>query len=122
MRWDLFCRVIDNYGDIGVAWRLARDLAGRGETVRLWLDDPSALGWMSPGGRDGVETVHWTAEPGAELVPGDVVVETFGCEPPAAFVEAMARRTPAPVWIDLEYLSAEGYGLWRQIVSAHLRP
>ncbi|MER2540956.1 MAG: elongation factor P maturation arginine rhamnosyltransferase EarP, partial [Azonexus sp.] len=20
--WDIFCRVIDNYGDIGVCWRL----------------------------------------------------------------------------------------------------
>ena len=26
LRWDLFCRVIDNYGDIGVSWRLARVL------------------------------------------------------------------------------------------------
>ena len=33
MQWDLFCRVIDNFGDIGVCWRLAADLAGRGEAV-----------------------------------------------------------------------------------------
>ena len=31
MLWDLFCRVIDNHGDLGVCWRLARDLAARGE-------------------------------------------------------------------------------------------
>ncbi len=24
---DIFCNVIDNYGDIGVCWRLARQLA-----------------------------------------------------------------------------------------------
>ncbi len=38
VRWDLFCRVIDNLGDAGVCWRLAADLAARGEAVRLVID------------------------------------------------------------------------------------
>src|SRR5204863_606200 len=33
--------------------------------------------------------------------------ETFGCDPPEAYVHAMAGRTPKPRWINLEYLSAE---------------
>jgi uncharacterized repeat protein (TIGR03837 family) len=37
------------------------------------------------------------------------VIEAFGCDPPPAFVAAMARRDPAPVWINLEYLSAEAW-------------
>lgn len=106
MRWDLFCRVIDNYGDIGVCWRLAADLGGRGHLVRLWVDDPSALAWMAPQGTPGVEVLRWGHE-GPELPPGDVVIEAFGCELPAAFVERMAQRPP--VWINLEYLSAEDY-------------
>ena len=57
--WDIFCRVIDNYGDVGVCWRLAADLAARGEQVRLWLDDPSALGWMAPDGAPGVTVKRW---------------------------------------------------------------
>ncbi|NBQ88896.1 MAG: DUF2331 family protein, partial [Betaproteobacteria bacterium] len=48
MRWEIFCEVIDNHGDLGVSLRLARDLAARGETVRLWVDDASALAWMAP--------------------------------------------------------------------------
>ena len=44
--WEIFCRVIDNFGDIGVCWRVANDLAHRGEQVRLWTDDASALRWM----------------------------------------------------------------------------
>ncbi|MGK9630526.1 elongation factor P maturation arginine rhamnosyltransferase EarP, partial [Salmonella enterica subsp. enterica] len=38
---DLFCRVIDNLGDIGVCWRLARQLAAKPEVaqLRLWVDD-----------------------------------------------------------------------------------
>ena len=49
MLWDIFCRVIDNYGDIGVTLRLSAELARRGQAVRLWVDDASALDWMAPG-------------------------------------------------------------------------
>jgi uncharacterized repeat protein (TIGR03837 family) len=109
LQWDLFCRVIDNYGDIGVSWRLARDLAGRGQRVRLWLDDASALRWMAPAGLPpGIEVFPWDAAEEASSV-GDVVVETFGCELPASFVARMAARASPPQWINLEYLSAEPY-------------
>jgi uncharacterized repeat protein (TIGR03837 family) len=106
--WDIFCRVVDNHGDLGVCWRLAVDLAERGETPRLWVDDDSALHWMAPLGHPGVELVRWQ-EPLAEHAPGDVVIEAFGCELPAAFAQRMAQCTPAPCWINLEYLSAEAY-------------
>jgi uncharacterized repeat protein (TIGR03837 family) len=108
MRWDLFCRVIDNYGDIGVCWRLAADLAGRGQSVRLWVDDPSPLAWMAPQGCPGVEVRHWR-EHWDPVAPADVVVEAFCCDPPDAYIERMAARTQPPVWINLEYLSAEDY-------------
>ena len=85
MLWDLFCRVVDNFGDVGVCWRAAADLASRGEQVRLWLDDASALAWMAPGGREGVQVLPWESA-SAENAPGDVVIEAFGCELPAAFV------------------------------------
>jgi uncharacterized repeat protein (TIGR03837 family) len=106
MQWDLFCRVIDNHGDLGVCWRLAADLGSRGETVRLWVDDPLALAWMAPSGARGVSVVRWV-DPLPDLAPGDVVVEAFGCDPPPRFVERMASRRP--VWLNLEYLSAEDY-------------
>jgi uncharacterized repeat protein (TIGR03837 family) len=106
LRWDLFCQVIDNYGDIGVCWRLAADLGARGHAVRLWVDDASALAWMAPHGAPGVQVRPWPAE-APEDGPGDVVVEAFGCEIAPGFVAAIARRRP--VWINLEYLSAESY-------------
>ena len=114
LRWDLFCRVIDNFGDIGVCWRLARQLVAADQAVRLWVDDPRALAWMAPGGTAPVELIHWGAEDSLpDLSPGDVVVETFGCDPPEGFVQrmrdAVAAGQPAPVWINLEYLSAEPY-------------
>jgi len=107
MQWDVFCRVVDNFGDIGVCWRLAADLASRGEQVRLWVDDASALSWMAPDGAHGVSVHPWADATSAK--PADVVIEAFGCELPAAFVQRMAQAPRPPVWINLEYLSAEAY-------------
>lgn len=112
LRWDIFCQVIDNHGDIGVCWRLAAELGARGHCVRLWVDDASALAWMAPQGAAGVQVLPWpsTAPPDG---PGDVVVEAFGCEIAPQFIAAIAHHTCAngqkPLWINLEYLSAEGY-------------
>jgi uncharacterized repeat protein (TIGR03837 family) len=115
LRWDIFCRVIDNHGDLGVCWRLSADLADRGHQVRLWVDDASALAWMAPQGHPRVQVLPWSDTPltGVEQ-PGDVAIEAFGCELPpryqAALLDATQTRPErAPVWINLEYLSAEPY-------------
>jgi uncharacterized repeat protein (TIGR03837 family) len=120
-RWDIFCTVIDNYGDIGVCWRLARQLvAEHGHRVRLWVDDLTAFAPLCPGLDPalaqqqfaGVEIRHWTA-PFPDLEPADVVIEAFGCALPESYVAAMARRQEQtktrPHWINLEYLSAESW-------------
>ncbi len=112
MRWDIFCKVIDNHGDLGVCWRVAAELAARGDTVRLWVDDPSALTWMAPHGREGVQVLPWGPESPAPE-PGDAVIEAFGCDPHPAFQAAIAQAARArgrqPAWINLEYLSAEAW-------------
>ena len=113
--WDVYCRVIDNLGDAGVCWRLAVNLAERGQRVRLFIDDPAPLAFMAPlhgRGTPGVEVCAWPRSgpgPGDDPEPGDVVIEAFGCELPPATVAAMARRPAAPVWLNLEYLSGEAY-------------
>ena len=114
-RWDIFCRVVDNYGDVGVSWRLARQLAREhGKRVRLWLDDLTVLAKLRPEidpGQDlqrldQVEVVR-IREPFTVDAVADVVVETFGCDPPEGYVLAMAASAVKPRWINLEYLSAE---------------
>lgn len=112
--WDIFCRVIDNYGDIGVCWRLATGLAAHGQQVRLWLDDASALRWMAPEGDPGVDVRPWAQASQIDgFTVGDVLLEAFGCEIPSEFVAAYASKTLAAgqrsMWINLEYLSAEGF-------------
>jgi uncharacterized repeat protein (TIGR03837 family) len=113
--WDIFCRVVDNYGDVGVSWRLARQVAREhGKRVRLWLDDLTVLAKLRPeidSTRDiqELDQVH-VARLRESFQPAevaDVVVETFGCDPPESYVRAMAARARKPRWINLEYLSAE---------------
>jgi uncharacterized repeat protein (TIGR03837 family) len=116
-RCDIFCRVVDNYGDIGVCWRLARQLASaHGWRVRLWVDDLHSFARICPPldpGRDGqsvadIDIHRWTADfPDAEIA--DIVIEAFACALPPAYETAMAARTPPPVWLNLEYLSAEAW-------------
>jgi len=120
--WDIFCQVIDNFGDVGVCWRLSADLAVRGHRVRLWLDDSTALAWMAPGAIEGhwpgISVRAWGDAQDASVLealePGQVWVESFGCALPEAFVAAQvgANRIAGikpPVWINLEYLSAETF-------------
>ncbi|MBA3592940.1 MAG: elongation factor P maturation arginine rhamnosyltransferase EarP [Pseudomonadota bacterium] len=117
-QWDIFCKVIDNHGDIGVCWRLSADLAARGQQVRLWVDDASALEWMAPDRHAGVTVLPWLEPLGLNLLrldsaPCEVLVEAFGCEVAPEFIAACADQQRAgaqiPVWINLEYLSAEPY-------------
>ncbi len=116
-RWDLFCRVVDNFGDIGVCWRLARQLAEEHrQDVRLWVDDLTSFSRLCPSiataadsQRVGsIEIRHWSAD-FPVVNAADVVIEAFACELPASYIDAMARRELAPVWINLEYLSAEDW-------------
>ena len=114
LHWDIFCRVIDNFGDIGVCWRLAVNLAQRGQTVRLWTDDASALAWMAPQGAAGVQVLPWSQPLAMHgIATGDVLVEAFGCDIDPDFVASYAYQIRARgkkcIWINLEYLSAEPY-------------
>src|SRR5437773_9123303 len=156
-RFDIFCRVVDNFGDAGVSWRLARQLVREHDiAVTLWIDALASLTRIAPGVdrlRDdqvhaGVRIRVWT-EPFRHPEPSeasperpvksvvtagyfqregpafgerefdlpDVVVEAFGCGLPQAYLDAMVATSRPPVWINLEYLSAEPW-----VESAHGLP
>ncbi len=115
MRADIFCRVVDNYGDIGVTWRLARQLTQEhGWTVRLWVDALENFSRIEPGVRqasatqeiDGICIVHWTS-PAPDLQPMPVAIAAFSCDLPEPYVARMPKSQS--LWINLEYLSAESW-------------
>jgi uncharacterized repeat protein (TIGR03837 family) len=116
--WDIFCRVIDNYGDIGVCWRLARQLANEYPfKVRLWVDELVALKMIWPSTElihhqllAKVEVCQWLDEFPDDISPADIVIEAFACDIPSIYLHKMIESRnsgKAPIWINLEYLSAE---------------
>ena len=124
LRWDVFCHVVDNLGDIGVSWRLARQLAAEHQQqVRLFLDDFKAFAHICPQvdlraaqqTLAGVQIVPWASQ--QQATPGDVVIEMFGCRLADAFIAQIARAPVQPVWINLEHLSAEPW-----VDLHHLKP
>lgn len=116
-RWDIFCSVVDNYGDIGVTWRLARQLAAeQGHVVRLWIDELGAFVRLCPEASVDAEWQRWSGvevrlwrEPFPAVEPAQVVIEAFACQLPSAYIEAMAASGTRRLWLNLEYLSAEDW-------------
>lgn len=124
-RWDIFCTVVDNFGDIGVTWRLARQLvAEHSLTVRLWVDDLRAFERLCPQididaaqqYQQGVEVRHWP-EKWVHTDAADVVIAAFACNLPSDYMDAMAARERPPLWMNLDYLSAEDW-----VVGCHGLP
>jgi uncharacterized repeat protein (TIGR03837 family) len=114
----IFCKVVDNYGDIGICWRLARQFhAEHGIAVTLWVDDLTSFKRIWPAVSldaelqdvGGITVRHWRGQDG-EFMPADipdVVIEFFGVDIPPGYIAAMAQCEPRPVWINYEGLSAE---------------
>jgi uncharacterized repeat protein (TIGR03837 family) len=120
-RWDIFCKIVDNYGDIGVCWRLSQQLAKEHHLqVRLFIDDftiakkiiTSLDSSLQQQLIQGVEICAW---PALQIVPADVVIETFSCALPDAYLQQMVAYQS--IWINLEYLSAEAW-----VSDFHARP
>lgn len=119
----IFCRVVDNYGDIGVCWRLARSLAQRGVyQLHLWVDDLVSFQTICPEISVNIQQQcinqivvhHWHDDADFTVaVSSRVLIEAFACELPASLQAALALRWretgQQAVWLNLEYLSAESW-------------
>jgi uncharacterized repeat protein (TIGR03837 family) len=122
---DIFCRVVDNFGDVGVTCRLARQLAHEfNVATRLFVDDLPSLAKLVPALHthmrsqklNMVDVQQWPIDD-ATLIPADCVIEAFQCALPDSYMNAMATQTLAPVWLNLDYLSAESW-----VAAHHLLP
>jgi uncharacterized repeat protein (TIGR03837 family) len=114
----IFCKVVDNYGDIGICWRFARQLQREhGIAVTLWVDNLRSFRRICPDVATeaevqhlaGVTVRHWRDQQGvfAPQDVADIVIEFFACDIPPGYIAAMAQCEPRPVWLNLEGLSAE---------------
>lgn len=111
-QYDIFCKIVDNFGDIGVCWRLAKQLhIEHGIAVCLWIDDLTVAKQLIPDldtsldaqTINGVFIRHWQSGGQFEQA-ADVVIEAFACALPDSYLACMRPQT---VWVNLEYLSAE---------------
>ena len=114
----IFCKVVDNYGDIGICWRFARQLQQEhGVAVTLWVDNLQSFRRICPDVAldaevqqlAGVTVRHWRDQDGVFSAGdiADIVIEFFACDIPPGYMAAMAECDPRPVWLNLEGLSAE---------------
>lgn len=120
----MFCRVIDNFGDAGIAWRLAQSLrTEKNWRVRLIIDDAATLSAMVPEVDaslveqtvSGIRIRRWDkdfeATCGTPEAVADIVIELFSCFLPEAYEgainAALASRRVAVAALD--YLTAEQY-------------
>lgn len=113
--WDIFCTVVDNFGDIGVTWRLTRQLIKEhGRRVTLWIDDLDSFARIEPRVDvnkeyqqiDGANIRRWHAA-FPDVEPAEVVVEAFACHLPEKYIMRMAAQPKRSAWVNLEYLCAE---------------
>jgi len=115
MRWDIFCQIVDNYGDAGICWRLARSLTSlHGQSVRIFCDDLPTLNLLASGLdqsiKQRVDFEPWEASFSNNRHPvqtPDVVIEAFGCKLPDRYLAGLFIAPHKPIIINLEYLSAE---------------
>jgi len=112
----IFCRIVDNFGDIGICWRLARQLAHeRHMQVCLWVDDLPTFRKLEPSldinaatqTLAGITIAQWHEpfSPPAQLP--ELVIETFSCRLPDSYIAAMKATPQPPHWVNLDHLSAE---------------
>ena len=114
----IFCNIIDNFGDIGVCWRLARQLAAEYQlNVNLFVDDLSSFSILAPQLQpeldiqplDQITVHHWHPDVYFDQ-PYDLIIEGFGCRLEDQLIDQMQQQASTgqpPLWINLEYMSAE---------------
>lgn len=115
---DIFCEIIDNYGDIGVVYRTAKELQKifPKSKIRAFLNKldefkkiNSQVLDLPSQNIDGIEyiTFDYLRDNANELLTAQVIIEAFGCQIPEEYMEIAYDNSE--LLINLEYLSAEDW-------------
>lgn len=119
---DIFCQVVDNFGDIGVVYRLAKSLYrkylenGLDIKIRVFLDRTEELTKLNLEAKniecqflDNIEYITYDYLLRNNLKPSEVIIETFGCEINEIYLEK--AKEDSSLLINLEYLSSEDWSI-----------
>lgn len=131
--WHIVCQVVDNFGDAGVLWRLARQLCDEyGCQIHFFIDEPDTLRRLAPQARLGEPlpavsrkgcgpagpaepaiTVHRLTHSAPIGLGADVVLLGFQARLPDTprrwLLRGPSSQRRQPLVIQLEYLSAESW-------------
>ena len=103
---DIFCEVIDNYGDVGVAYRLARELKRiyPNKELRFIINQTEELNLIKK--NDDIIVIDYKDVDKIEQ-PADLVIETFACNIPEIYMDKALKSSK--LMINLEYFSSEDW-------------
>lgn len=103
---DIFCEVIDNYGDVGITYRLAREFKRiyPNKKLRFIINQTKELNLIKK--PDNIETINYKDISKIQN-PADLIIETFGCEIPKKYMDKVFKSSK--LIINLEYFSAEDW-------------
>ena len=103
---DIFCEVIDNYGDVGVAYRLARELKRiyPNKELRFIINQTEELNLIKK--NDDIIVINYKDVDKIEQ-PADLVIETFACNIPEIYMDKALKTSK--LMINLEYFSSEDW-------------
>ena len=103
---DIFCEVIDNYGDVGVAYRLARELKRiyPNKELRFIINQTEELNLIKK--NDDIIVIDYKDVDKIEQ-PADLVIETFACNIPEIYMDKALKTSK--LMINLEYFSSEDW-------------
>ncbi len=115
---DIFCDVVDNFGDAGVTYRLAKNLAEilPEVRIRLFTNGMNAFASLSPDIK-GFELLSYDVLNGIflrENPPAELIIEAFACHIPELYYQTALNREC--LIINLDHLSAEKW-----IEGVHLK-
>ena len=113
---DIFCEIIDNFGDIGVVYRISKELKKIFQNVRIRmvlnrLEEFKAINKKVKDidfqEIDGLicVTEKYVKENAETFGTADVFIEAFGCNVPEEYIKRAKENSK--LWINLEYLSGE---------------
>lgn len=116
---DIFCEIIDNFGDIGVVYRLAKELKtfyNGNVKIRVILNRVNEFVNMNKKAKDtdyqeidGIIyiTNEYLAKNICTFSPANVIIEAFGCNILEEYLEK--AKLESSLLINLEYLSGEDW-------------
>ncbi|MDO5576746.1 MAG: elongation factor P maturation arginine rhamnosyltransferase EarP, partial [Fibrobacter sp.] len=117
---DIFCHVIDNYGDAGVVYRFAKEIKKclHDCDIRVFIDNIETLSSIEPlvdrskqvqkvGSITFINSHELTSEMVKRLGIAEVLIEAFACEIPNIVYDIAVFKSK--LIINLDYLSAESW-------------